>query len=200
MSDYDVQIIGAGVVGAGEFRKVSINGTGSIAGRVTADTVTINGAAKANDLIQARKIEVNGTLSGKELKGEKVVIRGMSDLDGGISCENFELNGSIKCQSINAEQMDIKLKGFGDVRELTGSRISIKGFIPSIVILNIEIKPSIFKVGLVEADDIVLENTEADVVCGNVVQIGRGCKIGRVEYRESLKVADGSSVGQIVKD
>jgi len=200
MSENDVQILGAGQVGPGDYRKVNINGSGNITGIINAETVTVNGVATASELLTAQKLEVNGTFSGNHLKGGRMIIRGAADLKGTVECEHFELNGGIKCETINAERIEIRHMGHGEVKELVGSQINIKGTIPALTILNIEIKPLVFSARLIEADEVYLESTDADVVCGNIVHIGRGCRIGRVEYRDSLKVADGSSVGQIVKD
>lgn len=200
MSGNNVHILGIGVVGAGDFAKIVINGTGSITGEITAESLNVNGAAKASENITAEKVEVNGTFSGRNIKGKKIIIRGMADFNGTMESEKVEVNGSIKCGSINAEEIEIKLKGFGNINELVGTKISVKVNEPLLIIMNVQIKPSVLKAKLIEADEVFLENTEADVVSGNIVQIGRGCKIGRVEYRESLKVSDSSSVDQIVKE
>ena len=52
---------------------------------------------------------------------------------------------------------------------------------------------------LIEGDEIYLENTRADVVRGKQIEIGPHCKIGLIEYSESLKVHDNSDVGQQTK-
>lgn len=200
MSDNNVQILGAGTVGAGNFKNVVINGTGSITGEITAESLSINGLAKSCENITAEKVEINGTFSGRNVKSKKIVIRGLGEFGGNLESEKVEINGSIKCGSINAEEVEIKLKGFGNVNEIVGSKVSVRVKEPLIIIMNVQITPSILKTKLIEADEIYLENTEADVVSGSVIQIGRGCRIGRVEYRESLKVSDSAKVDQIVKE
>lgn len=196
----DVMIIGFGTVGAGSFEKVTINGTGSIAGSITAESFHVNGVAKANEDIAAEKIEVNGTLSGHSLKGKKIVIRGLAELTGKIEGEMLDLNGSFKAESVNCDKVDITLRGFGNVREIVGSKVEVKVKEPIITLFSIQIKPSILKAELIEADEIFLENTEADVVCGTQITIGKGCKIKRVEYKQNLKVSNDAAVDQIVKD
>jgi len=51
----------------------------------------------------------------------------------------------------------------------------------------------------IEGDEVSLEDTEAEVVRGKKVEIGPGCRIGRVEYSESLKVASDAVVKERVK-
>ncbi|MGP3783292.1 hypothetical protein [Paenibacillus sp. 1A_MP2] len=41
---------------------------------------------------------------------------------------------------------------------------------------------------MIEGDDIELEYTEAEVVRGDKIKIGPGCRIGTVEYRSSLQI------------
>jgi hypothetical protein len=50
-----------------------------------------------------------------------------------------------------------------------------------------KLKPEL-RVGVIEGDYIDIEYTNADIVRGNVVIIGQGCSIGRVEYRSKLSV------------
>lgn len=200
MSENNVTIIGAGFVAAGVYDKISINGSGVLSGEVTAESININGIGKATGNVTADKVEINGTLNGKELKSKKTIIRGLADISGSVAAEQFDLNGNMRCQSINADDVDIKLKGHMNVNELVGSHISVRVKEPSITIFSVQVKPSVLVARLIEADEIFLEHTEADVVSGSVVQIGKGCRIGRVEYRESLKVSNEAIVNQIVKD
>jgi hypothetical protein len=46
----------------------------------------------------------------------------------------------------------------------------------------------------IEGDEILLEDTTADIVRGKRVEIGPGCNIESVEYSESLRVVDGATV------
>lgn len=48
--------------------------------------------------------------------------------------------------------------------------------------------------GVIEGDYIDLEFTTADIVRGNVVIIGNGCSIGRVEYHSKLTVYHGAKI------
>jgi len=57
----------------------------------------------------------------------------------------------------------------------------------------------ILDVEAVEGDELDLEWTVAEVVRGRVVKLGPGCKIGRVEYSESLEVSPQAEVREEVK-
>ena len=47
---------------------------------------------------------------------------------------------------------------------------------------------------LIEGDNIVLEYTDADIVRGKNVVIGRGCNINKVEYTNEYKLKDDGKV------
>ena len=53
--------------------------------------------------------------------------------------------------------------------------------------------------GTIEGNRISLECTDAEIVRGQDVVIGKECKIGRVEYSGTLEIQDNAEVGQQVK-
>ncbi len=48
--------------------------------------------------------------------------------------------------------------------------------------------------GIIEGDEIFLENTKANVVRGKRVTIGSGCEIERVEFQDEFRVDEKSIV------
>ena len=54
-----------------------------------------------------------------------------------------------------------------------------------------KIIPSEFNTGLttdvIEGDDIYLEYTKAKIVRGKDIELGQGCEIGLIEYKDSYK-------------
>ncbi|MCL6627893.1 MAG: hypothetical protein K6T68_15065, partial [Alicyclobacillus shizuokensis] len=53
--------------------------------------------------------------------------------------------------------------------------------------------------GTIEGDVVTLEDTEADVVRGDQVDIGSGCRIRRVEYKSVYHQADDAKVEEVVQ-
>lgn len=201
MSENSIKIFGVGQVGPGQYDKVKINGTAQFTGDIQAEQIQINGTAETKSNLQAEKVEVNGSFHCANLDCEKLMVRGMMHASGEINCEKIEVYGSFQADTLNAEQVDFSLGGITNIREVVGARVEIRDrLMPAFAVAAFGPTLSRFKATLVEADDIYIENTEADVVSGNRVVIGRGCKIGRVEYRETLKVTEGSSVEQVVRE
>ena len=58
-------------------------------------------------------------------------------------------------------------------------------------------KRGILTVHTIEGDFIKLEDTHAEVVRGRKIEIGRGCKIGKVIYQVSLDIYEDGIVDQV---
>jgi hypothetical protein len=52
---------------------------------------------------------------------------------------------------------------------------------------------------MIEGDFIDLEYTTADIIRGNIVIIGPGCNVGRIEYRDQITVHPEAKVGKVEK-
>jgi cytoskeletal protein CcmA (bactofilin family) len=154
-------------------------------------------------------ITVDGEWSGEEMKllgqltvrggvrGRIVNVTGNLEARDYVEAEQLKIKGAITIDGlINAEHADIRLYGPCRVKEIGGRRIdirrsswmSVKNWIKSQMHTELN-------VSVIEGDDIYLEYTKADVVRGNRIHIGKGCVIGRVEYRQSLHVASSAKTG-----
>ena len=96
---------------------------------------------------------------------------------------------------MNAETIELSIGSRCEVENIGCTTLKVKkdftGF-------SIGAKPCL-KTESIEGDAIELEYTEAEVVRGKNVTIGKKCKIGRVEYSESLDIRDGGEVEEQVK-
>jgi cytoskeletal protein CcmA (bactofilin family) len=100
---------------------------------------------------------------------------------------------------LNAEEIDIKLRGCSFVDEIGGSNINVKrqSCYKSIferMFMTVSGAQHNLKCNVVEGEDIYLEYTEAKVVRGKNVVIGPGCDIEKIEYSNSITLDDKSKV------
>ncbi len=222
MRDGKLVINGAMDAAGGEYDKVKVNGSATITGDVITEKVGINGRATFTDHVQTGVLKVNGTLAiGGRLSAEKISVNGSleinkksaikvckirgrlelkDDLEGQIVDNNGKLDvsgnvsvdqfKSIGCCRIGglltAETIMMKLAQSNRVHEIGGDKVVVRRSKFS--------WGGKLKVGTIEADEIYLEYTTADVVRGNVVRIGPGCKIDRVEYRQDITVSRHATV------
>ncbi|MGG1633300.1 hypothetical protein [Paenibacillus sp. NRS-1760] len=218
----DLKISGVSGAAGGSYDNVSIDGVGKVSGPIVARRFKGNGHIRMKAHLTADELEVNGTMDVKgNMKFGNMKADGLLTIAGGVSGESCELNGmmSIKgdCELehftgkggftvgglLSAGQLEFQLQGQGKANEIGVENLIIRqadvgmwnklfsGIIP-------KLKPEL-RVGVIEGDNIDIEFTTADIVRGNVVIIGQGCSIGRVEYRSKLSVHPGAAIMKEVK-
>jgi cytoskeletal protein CcmA (bactofilin family) len=214
-----------GVTGGvgGHYNKVSLDGVCKVKGAVRAGTVQVNGMITFlgdvdSEALQANgKLKINGSLEGgridadglvtisRGLRGESCSLNGVLNVEGSCELEelkgegvfevkgllsaghvNFTLLGQAKAGEIGVESLVIR-RGDGSIWNKLAASVIPK--------LRTEL---ITKV--IEGDVLDLEYTTAEVVRGDIVKIGQGCSIGRVEYLSELKVHPDATVGKAEKN
>ncbi|NIK76526.1 cytoskeletal protein CcmA (bactofilin family) [Paenibacillus castaneae] len=210
----DLIINGVSGAGGGTYDNVRIDGVGKVNGAIEARSFKGNGHVHLNDDVKAIEVECNGIMNVKgSLRFGNMKADGLLTIKGGLSGESCALNGMINVKGdcelenltgrggftvgglLSAGKVEFCLQGQSKANEIGVESLVIRqenkgvwsklwsGMIP-------KLKPEL-RVGIIEGDYIDLENTIADIVRGNVVMIGPGCSIGRVEYRSKLTVYPG---------
>jgi cytoskeletal protein CcmA (bactofilin family) len=178
-------------------RSMVINGFAEIYCSLDAAKIVINGRSRIHGDTAVRDIEVSG--DGKiagTLKGEKMTLHGRIAIGGDCEAESFRGGGQFKIDGLlNAEEVVIDLHGWSRAKEIGGKTVVVKrsenlGFFKIFEALF----PFKLTVDTIEGDDIKIENTKANIVTGNKVSIGKGCRIGTVEYKDSYNQENGATV------
>jgi cytoskeletal protein CcmA (bactofilin family) len=191
-----------GDIRAEEFR---LNGVSTVRGSVEANSFLVSGKLKIEGGVKAEQaatdglVEIAGSLTGHEgnLNG-LLKIRGDCEFERLKAAGGFEVGGML-----NAGFADIALYGQGKAREigcesLRVRKIAKSGWKEALRKMFPRWKPEL-TAHTIEGDDLDLENTAADVVRGNRVAIGPGCRIGCVEYRLEYRKHPGAKVGKELK-
>ncbi|WP_138496146.1 polymer-forming cytoskeletal protein [Paenibacillus pinistramenti] len=183
-----------GSVATGE---MTVNGMGTIEGPVKASEIRIDGMFTLRGDVSCTNLDVNGKskIEGR-LEGDQIRIGGEVGVKGDVQCEAFYTEGNVKLEGLlNAESVEIRLHSVSAIREIGCERIDVRrierGFWKNFSLMG---APRL-KADLIEGDDLYLEDTEAETVRGTRVYIGRGCKIKRVEYKESLQTDEDAVIG-----
>lgn len=208
----DVSINGAGTVtGDMVCTTLKINGAGTCKGSVRSDSVVVNGSGRFEGQVQLGELTINGDAAMKQSAGiGSLDVKGRGTVGGGlnarsvmtrgelvvgedVSAESFEGEGAFRVGGLlNSGRVSFRLHGEAKAREIGGENVTIlgpRGFVAASLIGLFSEKR--LTVDSIEADDVTLEYTTAKVVRGARVSIGEGCRIGTVEYTESLvKLAD----------
>jgi len=219
----EVKISGAGSInGDVDCKLLKISGAGEIKGNVKAEDVHVSGAGEVKGNLECDNAEISGSCEVKgDVKCKFIRISGGSEVKGGIKADEIEISGAVEikddCEAenfkasgafeigglLNADNIDISMRGFCSVAEIGGEKISIR---TGEVLLNIgRILSGVFstrrgmKCSIIEGDDIYLEDTRAKIVRGNNVTIGKGCEIELVEYKNEINICDDRSVKETKK-
>lgn len=214
-----LRINGLGTSSGGDYNSVQINGKGDINGDLRCAELQINGLGCINGNVDATNARVAGKSKIKgNLKGKEITIDGMTEIGGTLSADNIVNRGVLRvskdCGSevfrsrggfeigglLNAGRIDIELYADSRAREIGGEEIDIRlgdafGFkkILDAILPGFHLN-RILSTETIEGDNIYLENTSAKFVRGTNVNIGPGCHIERVEYKNSYHSAGNAAV------
>ncbi|MFD1774264.1 hypothetical protein [Paenibacillus rhizophilus] len=218
----DLILNGVGSAAGGSYDRVLIDGVGKVGDSLTARLFKANGQIRVKGGLETGEMEVNGIMNLEgSLKTGRMKLDGMLHIEGSLKGESCALNGLVTVKGdceleelkgeggftveglLSAGHADIRLNGAGQVREIGVETLKVRqgnksmwnrligGIIPKL--------KSELTAKTIEGDHLDLEYTTADIVRGNVIVIGEGCSIGRVEYGSELSVHPGARVGKEVK-
>lgn len=207
----EVKIMGSGSSSGGEYGNVKVMGEAVFYGDTVCELFKCSGTAEVRGNLRAEDVKVMGTLilgsknpgdsltsessPPSNLQAEYLKVTGEIEVPGDCSAEDLIVKGSVRVAGmLSGEEINIRLYGASSAREICGSRITIKGKGALTDMFNAG--PKKITTELIEGDTIYLENTEAEIVRGARVEIGPGCRIGLVEYKESCELGRESSVAE----
>lgn len=171
----------------------------------------VSGASSFDGDIEAHIIKIAGAVKGRSFRADIIKLAGAIGANGDVEAEEAHISGGGDITGLlNAEKIDIRFNGNNNrlkVGSIGGSEIVVdhdSSVNSEIRIFGIPIyskKSSGGKLiaGTIEGDSITLNVTEADVVRGKNIIIGKGCKIGRVEYTDTYECDESSAVAEAVK-
>lgn len=150
----------------------------------------ISGMMSVGEKCCATEASVSGGLSVKgDFSAEKIRLSGQSDIRGLLNAEEVEIIlqkgcGCSQIGSVGGGSVKVAHQMSGGFNLLSLFRSKSAGGL---------------KTSSIEADKVELEYTEAETVRAIDAVIGKGCKIGTVEYSGTLTVDEDAIVGNIVK-
>lgn len=175
---------------------VGISGSTKIMGDLDTNEITVSGSSHILGNVNARKVKISGSFDiGGSLHTEDIQISGSASISGDCEAENFHTRGGFKIGGLlNAGDIDIEMYGSCRVKDIGGENIKVrlgKGHF-LVKMLNFFMNTEGLEAGIIEGDDIFLENTTAKIVRGNNVTIGDNCNIETVEYRNKINIENTS--------
>jgi cytoskeletal protein CcmA (bactofilin family) len=166
---------------------VKIFGEAAVKMNMDAQDTLVMGTLMVGGKAHLKKMKILGLLEvGEGLTGDEANIKGSISVNGDVEYETFDSSGGFEIKGLlTADTIRVGLRfGQSSAEEIGGGKITVKKRSNSLLPFGKETGTLVAKV--IEGDDIYLENTKADMVRGNQVNIGPGCQIGVVEYCDDL--------------
>jgi cytoskeletal protein CcmA (bactofilin family) len=225
-----VTISGNGEVeGDLQAKRVTLSGSAQIDGDVTTDDFRASGVSKIKGSLRARETSLSGSASIQgSLKSETLNFGGALAVGGNIAASTLCGEGVIQADAIEADEIELGIKGASEVRALSGKQIQVKAGEIGAVSMSVSSKTSTsvfshhitmsgetvssvsqssmadtgeckFTADQITGEDIDLAITHARCVEGHRVRIGPGCVIDKIQYRESLDIDPKATVKEQIK-
>lgn len=193
--------------GSVKAKEIEVSGSAKFAGRVEADTLETSGSCGIEGDADVKEFRSSGAQRvGGSLRSHYVRVSGVLSVARDVETDVFTSSGKFEIGGLlSADRIEVKLVGDSQVREIGGEHIDIRassGFIFGFRLtrgLRLGFGIGTLTVSEIEGDQVHIEATSADVVRGKTVYIGPGCRIGRVEYADSLGVHPEAEVRERVK-
>ena len=214
-----ISISGSGKVnGDIVVEEMKISGSGKVNGKCEAGQITVSGSGTFTDAVLAEEFRISGSGKvGGEVRAKELKCSGSFQTTGGIASDYIKISGSLRTGGdveadifratggfeihglLSADKIEIHLGGRCRAKEIGGERIEVTRGSSSLLaglvrILGVGGGVMGLETAVIEADEILLEDTHADVVRGKSVVIGPGCRIGLVEYVDELRVDSDAEV------
>ncbi|MDP4143667.1 MAG: polymer-forming cytoskeletal protein [Bacillota bacterium] len=184
-----------------------VNGTSTVKGDVNSGELRVNGHSDIQGNVEGKEMKIDGTtnISGA-VSVEEIQIRGVAKVEGDCNAEIFVAKGAFTIDGLlNAGDISIDMHGTCKAKEIGGEKINVKKAAASRLkdiiksfFVSFNLEDGLCS-EIIEGDDIYLEYTRAQVVRGNNVTIGTGCKIGLVEYKGNFEQLDNGIVSESKK-
>ncbi len=145
------------------------SGSVKIGGTLHCGSIALSGSCKIVGALTAQTVDCSGNL----------------EVNSGVEAEQFSSSGRLDIHGLlNADHISIELNGSGEVEDVGGGVIAVRQG-------PWNRRGGKLEAHSIEGDSIHLENTQARIVRGRDIYIGKGCEIERVEYSGSLNIVDG---------
>lgn len=165
-----------------------------------AETAEVSGTLKTEGSLQAKRFKVSGVCSAEHgIRATEVEISGVLKTPADVQAETLRSSGALQIDGLlNAETVEIQLFGDNLVNNIGGGTVRVQKRAQGFSLFRAFKRPHLAAT-LIEADEIDLEYTDAQIVRGVNVRIGPECVIDRVEFSGSLSTDPNCTVREKVK-
>ncbi len=157
--------------------ELDASGSFKVEGKTKAERMDISGSAKFEEDIKSEEFHASGSIifEGK-VEAKIMKVSGTLNAKKPITTEQCIFQGIFNIDALTATEATLRLKGQCFAGRIEGGTLHVKA--------DPSRKGGSLKVNTIEGKEISLENTEAEIVGGERVSIGPGCKINRLRAKK----------------
>lgn len=188
----NVNINGIGMVNAGDYDELTINGIGTINGRISCRKLTSYGFTHAEKEVDADVVVTGGYVQfDKKIRSKSMNLKEICVFNSDIDCEDMKVAGTL---TVNGEMNVGDLYVIGSylkLKDLHADKIVIEETIVNYVVKN-------------EVDTIECTSIKADILkCKKLyakdVILGKDCVVDYLEYSGEINIDSRATVKKMVK-
>lgn len=182
-----------------EASSVEVLGHLHVRGKLAAARLKLRGECSVAQSCITQELYSFGSLRTGSLQAGKAAVSGYLSVASSAHAEEFRADGAVRIGRLSCTaSIHIELGSLCRIRHITcEGGITIT---PSSRLMNLPMRPfRKLSCETIEGAGITLYRTQADLVCGQNVTLGPGCKIGEVRYRDRLTLHPQSQVGTITQ-
>ncbi|MFP4051510.1 MAG: hypothetical protein ACLFVB_07210 [Thermoplasmata archaeon] len=188
-----------------------ISGATKVSGNAYLGTLDSSGRFKIDGDTEAKSLDLSGaTKFGGKVKADKIDSSGSTKFQGDVEAKDFDVSGSFKAESnitsdtfkasgsfkingiLKGEEIQLNPAGSCKISKIEGGDIIVEAGSSGIFSFSFGGSGSL-TCDEMTGNDIYLENTKCELIEGNKVKIGPGCKVDTVRAKK-LKVHESASV------
>lgn len=176
-------------------KKISTHGHSSFHSRVEAQIFNSSGSCTIKDFCKINEIKIAGSLNLRNGQVTELKSSGKLTIEQSLEVETVDATGIVKATEILAKLFHLKMSGESKIGELIADEICIEK--DKISILPLLKKRLICH--CIKGKNIRLSDTNAEIVEGDVVIVGRNCRVKTLYYTDSYSIAPNAKVQQVVR-
>lgn len=182
------------IAGSAQCGQLSASGSFHVETAMQVQTrASVSGSVQIGTQLTADEISASGCLQAGSVRCRSYSGSGSCRISGDLEAETVSLSGGVEISGLlNAESVALSPNRLVRIGAIGGGQIRILPERTSGFLGLFRSTPDCARIGTIEGDDVELEYVEAEIVRGRNVRIGKGCRIGHVEYGAALTAEPGT--------
>lgn len=175
-------------------REILTHGHSSFHSHVVSDVLKSSGSCVIKGACKTKEIRHTGNLKIKNVQTTKLISSGRLTIEQILQSKQFDGVGIVQAKEIHAKNFHLKLSGESKIERLIADEIFVEKERKTI---------SLFKKKLIckyiKARRLQLSSTDAEIVEGDNIVVGKNCHIQTLYYKENYTISPSAKVQQIIR-